>query len=133
MAQIFSDEWMQNYKQLWNSDTQLVQQLADSGFTANVAFGIKDEEKPRVVMQIQQGLLTNLGAYTGENLQWDLRATPDFWVDVSKSSPSLMKLGLAYTSRQLKFMKGDYSVMVKDPGLSSAFIKSFKFMSAVFN
>lgn len=133
MAQIFSEEWMQKYKQLWNDDKQLVQQLSDSGFTANVAFGLKDEEKPRVIMQIQQGLLTNVGAYDDESLQWDLRATPDFWLDVSKSSPSLMKLGLAYTSRQLKFLKGDYSLMVKDPGLSSAFIKSFKFMSSVFN
>jgi hypothetical protein len=133
MAEIFSEEWMKKYKSLWNSDNEHIKQLSDSDFSSNVAFGLIEDESPRIVIEIHQGIITNLAAYTGQNLDWDVRGKPAFWQAVSKQSPSLMKLGLAYTSRELKFLKGDYVKMIKEPRLSNAFIKCFKFMSAVYN
>ena len=133
MAEIFSKEWMTKYKSLWNDDKDHIKQLADSDFSSNVGFGLVDEDQPRVLIEIQQGIITNLGAYNGEVLNWDLRGKSGFWVEVSKKAPGLMKLGLAYTSRDLKFFKGDYSTMVKDPRLSTAFIKCFKFMSGIYS
>ena len=133
MTEIFSKEWMTKYKSLWNEDREHIQQLADSDFSANVGFGLQDEDNPRVIVEVQNGIITGLGAYKGETLSWDLRGKTDFWVEVTQKSPSLMKLGLAYTSRELKFFKGDYSAMVKDPYLSAAFIKCFKFMNAVYS
>lgn len=133
MADVFSDEWMMKYKSLWNSDKEHIQQLADSDFSSNVGFGLDEEDHPRIIIEIHHGLITKMGAYNNEALDWDLRGKSGFWVDVSKKAPSLMKLGLAYTSRDLKFFKGDYTSMIKDQRLSNAFIKCFKFMSSVYH
>ena len=40
----------------------------------------------------------------------------------------MMSLGVAYTSRKLKFRVGDYGAMVKDPRMAGPFIKSFSAM-----
>lgn len=132
MAEVFSDEWMQKYKSLWNSDKEHIAHLADSDFSSNVGFGLTDEDQPRVVVEIHHGIITRMAAFQGETLDWDIRGKTAFWGDVSRKAPNLMKLGLAYTARDLKFVKGDYSSMIKDPRLSMAFIKCFKFMSAVY-
>jgi hypothetical protein len=42
-----------------------------------------------------------------------------------------MKLGIAYTSRQMRFKKGDYASMIKDPSLAGAFVRSFVLMGKV--
>jgi len=66
-------------------------------------------------------------------LNWDLRASVDEWLALVAKPPGLMKLGLAYTSRKLKFKKGDYAVMIKDPRLSTAFVKCFALMGKAIN
>jgi len=132
MAEIFSEEWMQKYKTLWNDDNDHIKQLADSDFTAKVGFGLKDEDEPRVVIEIHHGLITNLTPYNNEELDWDIRGKAGFWTEISNKAPNIMKLGLAYTSRDLKFVKGDYATMIKEPSLSKAFIHCFKLMSEVF-
>lgn len=132
MSELFSDEWITKFKSIWNGDKDHIAQLADSDFSSSVGFGLTEEDGPRVVIEIQHGLITNIGAFDGQALDWDIRGKVSFWSDVSKKAPSLMKLGLSYTSRDLKFVKGNYSTMIKDPGLSSAFIKCFKFMSLVY-
>lgn len=133
MAEIFSQEWMTKFKSIWNNDKEHIQQLSNTDFSANVGFGLLDEDHPRVIVEIHNGIITGLETYSDEVLNWDLRGKADFWVDVTKKAPNLMRLGLAYTSRDLKFFKGDYSTMVKDPVLSTAFIKCFKFMSSVYS
>ncbi|MDH5424112.1 MAG: SCP-2 sterol transfer family protein [Gammaproteobacteria bacterium] len=132
MAEIFSKEWMAKYKSLWNTDADHVKQLADSGFTSNVGFGMAGEDDPRIVIEIQHGVITKLEPYIGQSLDWDVRGKPAFWLEITKKAPNIMKIGLAYTSRDLKFVKGDYAAMIKEPRLSNAFIKCFKFMSLVY-
>ena len=131
MAEIFSTDWMEKYKAKWNGDQVLVKQLSEVDFNSNVSFGLVDEDDPRCVLHIQHGILTSISPYSGEDLDWDLRAGSEFWIEVAKQPPSLMKLGLAYTSRKLKFNKGQYSSMVKDPSLSNAFMKSLALMSQI--
>lgn len=133
MPELFTNEWIDNYKKLWNSDEGISKELALSGFNSVVAFGIDGEDHPRCVLTIFNGEVIAAGEYKGENTNWDLRAKLVGWEYLLKKPPGLMKLGLAYTSRKLKFKKGDYAVMVRDPSLSAAFVKCFALMSKAIN
>ena len=128
MPELFSADWAHKYKDLWNKNEELVNQLGNSDFNSVVAFGVDGEESPRVVLTVSKGLIVSAGTPTGESLNWDLRASPKEWDALVNKPPGLMKLGLAYTSRKLKFHKGDYAVMIKDPSLSTAFVKCFALM-----
>jgi len=133
MPELFTNEWIDNYKKLWNSEEGISEELALSGFNSLVAFGVEGEDHPRCVLTISNGEVISAGTYKGENTNWDLRAKLEGWEYLLKKPPGLMKLGLAYTSRKLKFKKGDYAVMVKDPRLSAAFVKCFALMSKAMN
>ena len=128
MPELFSNDWAKKYQDIWNSNEGIADQLGKSGFNSVVAFGIDGEDAPRVVLTISNGQIVSAGSPTGELLNWDLRASEEEWQSLVGKPPGLMKLGLAYTSRKLKFKKGDYAVMIKDPGLSTAFVKCFALM-----
>ena len=128
MPELFSADWANKYKEIWNSDAGIADHLGRTGFNSVVAFGIDGEEDPRVVLTISNGQVVSAGGPNGEDLNWDLRASQEEWDAMVLKPPGLMKLGLAYTSRKLKFKKGDYAVMIKDPGLSTAFVKCFALM-----
>ena len=66
-----------------------------------------------------------------EDIKWDIRASTENWISLIVKPPGLMKLGIAYTSRKLRFTKGDYATMIKDPSLAGAFVKSFALMGKV--
>ena len=70
-------------------------------------------------------------AYAGEPLSWDIRCTPEHWDKWLKKPPTMMDLGVAYTTGKMKFEVGDYSAMIKDPRMAGPFIKSFAAMSRV--
>ena len=129
MPDLFSQEWADKYKNIWNSSEGIAGDLSKIGFNSVVAFGIEGEDLPRCVLTISNGEVMHVGAHKGETINWDLRASDEYWGHLLEKPPGLMKLGLAYTSRKLKFHKGDYSAMVKDPSLSSAFVKSFALMN----
>lgn len=133
MPELFSADWAQKYKDIWNSNEGIADELGKSGFNSVVAFGVDGEEAPRVVLTISNGIIMSAGSPKGESLNWDLRASADEWKTLVQKPPGLMKLGLAYTSRKLKFKKGDYAVMIKDPGLSVAFVKCFALMAKALN
>ena len=40
-----------------------------------------------------------------------------------------MGLGMAFTSRKMKFLVGDYGSMIKDPRMAGPFVKSFSVMA----
>ncbi len=129
MSELFSADWTFKYQQMWNSHDGIADELGRMGFSSIVAFGIEGEEQPRCVLQITDGKVVAAGPPKGEDIKWDLRASMDNWNHLLEKPPGLMKLGMAYTSRKIKFNKGDYAVMVKDPGLSGAFVKCFALMS----
>ncbi len=129
MPELFSSDWIQKYQQMWNNDDAITGELGKVGFSSVVAFGVDGEELPRCVIKIANGQIESAGPPQGEALNWDLRASTEEWTKLLAKPPGLMKLGLAYTSRKLKFKKGDYAAMIKDPSLSSAFVKCFALMS----
>ena len=128
---MFSNEWAKAYMDIWNSDHDITSMLGDAGFSSVVAFGYQGEAAPRFVMTIENGHVISVDSKPEDEIKWDLRAGEDFWQGMLSTPPGLMKLGIAYTSRKLRFNKGDYATMVKDPSLAGAFVKCFALMGKV--
>jgi hypothetical protein len=131
MAEMFSNDWARSYMDIWNSYAEITSMLSYAGFSSVVAFGYTDEDDPRFVMTIDNGKVVSVDKKPADVIKWDLRAEQDFWIGLLAKPPGLMKLGIAYTSRKLRFNKGDYATMVKDPGLAGAFVKCFALMGRV--
>jgi len=131
MPELFSDEWMNGFKEEWNKEPELTEELGKIGFDSTIAFGFDGEDKPRGVLTVENGKAVAGGAFEGQELTWDLRATQKNWESWMKKPPGLMGLGMAYTSRKLRFEVGDYAGMIKDPRMAGPFIKSFTVMGRV--
>jgi len=131
MADLFSSEWAQAFMDAWNTDKEITESLQRAGFNSVVAFGLPDASKPSFVMTIQNGLVSSVNDASINDIKWDIRAKNDDWISLIVKPPGLMKLGIAYTSRKLRFEKGDYATMIKDPSLAGAFVKSFALMGKV--
>ena len=131
MAALFSDDWMVDFGNAWNDEKDLGDALAKIGFNSTIGYGYDGEEKPRGYIKVENGYVTSAGAYAGEALNWDLRASPDDWEKWCKSGIGMMALGLAYSTGKLKFKTGDYGAMVKNPAMAGPFIKSFAVMGTV--
>jgi len=128
MADLFSQEWMESYMQQWNAEPELAEKLASINFNSVIGYGFDDDADPVGVLVVENGHAVSAGSYQGQELNWDLRASPENWSKWMKKPPGMMGLGIAYTSRKLKFNVGDYSAMVKDPRMAGPFIKSFGVM-----
>ena len=131
MAELFSDAWAEAYMEAWNADQDIVTTLERAGFHSVVAFGFPDDDAPDFVMTIENGKVVSTAAKPQDDINWDIRATKDNWLALVAKPPGLMKLGMAYTSRKMRFKKGDYATMIKDPSLAGAFVKSFGLMAKV--
>ena len=131
MADLFSDEWAKAFKDAWNADEEITSSLQRVGFNSVVGFGLPEDDAPAFIMTIQNGLVSSINTAPVDDIKWDIRATKDNWLSLIVKPPGLMKLGIAYTSRKLRFIKGDYATMIRDPSLASAFVKSFALMGKV--
>lgn len=131
MAEMFSAEWMDQFMAQWNSEPELSDELAKIGFNTVIGYGFDGDADPKGFINIENGKATSAGSFNGEELNWDLRASPDSWQKWMSKPPGMMGLGVAYTSRKIKFIKGDYGAMVKDPRMAGPFIKSFAVMGRV--
>ena len=131
MADLFSDDWMKGYMEQWNGESDLADALAAIGFNSVIGYGIDGEDQPRGVITVENGKATSAGAFNGEELNWDLRATEGSWEKWMNKPPGMMGLGAAYASRKLKFNVGDYGAMIKDPRMAGPFIKTFTVMGRV--
>lgn len=130
MADLFSDEWMKSFMDQWNGEPELSDALAAIGFNSVIGYGFDGEDSPRGVLTVVDGKGTDAGAYTGQELNWDIRASEDQWRKWMAKPPGMMGLGMAFTSRKMKFIVGDYSAMIKDPRMAGPFIKSFSVMAS---
>ena len=131
MADLFSNEWAQAFKDAWNADEEITASLQRAGFNSVVAFGMPDSDEPAFVMTILNGEVSSINTASADEIKWDIRATIDDWLSLIVKPPGLMRLGIAYTSRKLRFKKGDYATMIRDPSLAGAFVKSFALMGKV--
>lgn len=131
MAELFSDEWMNKFQAAWNSEPELSDELAKIGFNSVIGYGLDGEAEPLGVLTVENGKAVAAGPFDGQSLNWDLRASSDNWQKWIAKPPGMMGLGMAYTTGKLKFKKGDYSAMIKDPRMAGPFIKSFAIMGQV--
>jgi hypothetical protein len=131
MAELFSDEWMKGFMEEWNKEPDVSNALAEINFTSTLGYGFDGDDKPIGVLVVEKGKAIAAGAYNGEELSWDLRASQANWGKWLKKGIGMMGLGMAYTSRKIKFPIGDYMSMVKDPRMAGPFVKSFTVMGRV--
>lgn len=128
---LFTPAWAQSFEQAWNSEPAVVEPLARAGFNASIGYGLIDAEQPALVIHIQGGRIIRTAPPSGEKLDWDLRASRETWEGWRKNPPGLMALGMAYTTGKLKFLRGDYLTMIKNPELAAPFVRSFGVMASV--
>lgn len=129
MAELFSDEWMKSFMAQWNAEPELSDALEQIGFQSVIGYGFDGEAEPRGVISVENGKAVDAGGYNGQQLNWDIRASKDQWQKWMDKPPGMMGLGMAFTSRKMKFMVGDYAAMIKDPRMAGPFIKSFAVMA----
>ncbi|MCW9014942.1 MAG: SCP-2 sterol transfer family protein [Gammaproteobacteria bacterium] len=131
MMNLFSADWMAKFGEEWNNEPELGAALGQIGFNSVIGYGFDGDSAPTGYITVENGYVTAAGEYDGQELNWDLRATPDNWAKWASKPPGMMGLGMAYTTKKLKFNVGDYAAMVKDPRMAGPFIKSFGIMGKV--
>ncbi|MFK5914734.1 MAG: SCP-2 sterol transfer family protein [Woeseiaceae bacterium] len=131
MAEIFSTAWMEKFVDEWNKESELANDLLNLGFNSTIAYGYQNEDEPRGILVIENGRAVLGTVFDVQQYNWDLRATECSWQGWFKKPPGMMALGMAYTSKKLKFNKGDYTAMIKDPRMAGPFLKSFTVMGRV--
>lgn len=131
MADLFSRDWMLKFMDEWNNESDVARQLAHIKFNSTIAYGFSDEPQPRGVIVVANGMVTSAGDFEGQSLDWDLRAKPDDWQAWFQHPPGMIALGMAYTAGRLKFRRGDYASMIKDPRMAGPFVNSFALMARV--
>ena len=77
--EVFSEEWMREYAQLWNAERAMVQELTRQRFNAAVGYGFLDQPAPRSLLVVVRGVAEQAGYYDGRQLDWDLRASAADW------------------------------------------------------
>lgn len=75
MMELFSPAWMQAYLNQWNAEAELVNALAKIDFNSTIGYGFKDDPHPTGILVVENGKAVAAGFYTGQFLNWDLRAT----------------------------------------------------------
>ncbi len=131
MPALFSDEWMKKLMDAWNAEPDVKDKLADIGFNSVICCGFKNEENPRGVFVVENGVCVRAGSWNGEKADWDMRADMDDWLKWVKKGIGMMGLGTAYATGKLKFKAGDYMAMIKDPRMAGPFVRSFGLMQQV--
>ncbi len=131
MSDLFSDEWMKGFMDEWNDESSLSDALAEISFNSTIGYGFPGDDTPSGVLVVENGKATAAGAYNGEELNWDIRASDAQWEKWMSKPPGMMGLGTAFTTRKMVFEVGDYGSMLKDPRMAGPFIKSFSVMSLV--
>jgi len=129
--ELFNDAWMGKYKEIWNSTGDVSDALAKIDFDSIIGWGIAGEKFPRGVLIVKSGKAVRAGVYNGELLNWDLRASMDSWGQWQTNPLGMAGLGIAVTTGKLKFATGDYSSMIKNPGMAGPFVNSFGLLSQI--
>lgn len=131
MKILFSAPWMKQLQELWNANSDIVEPLADAGFSARIAYGFKGENNALGMLVIENGVVTRAGEYDGSELDWDLRAAPEKWLTWIEGGFGLTKLGPAVATGALQFASGNYRQMIRNPALANPFLHHFELMADI--
>lgn len=131
MAELFSDAWMKALMDAWNGEPDVKDKLAEIGFNSVISCGLKGEDQPRGIFVVENGECVRAGDYDGTEPDWDMRADKDNWIKWAKDGIGMTGLGTAFAMGKLKFLKGDFKGMIKDPRMAGPFVKSFSLMGKI--
>ena len=131
MNQIFSEEWMQALKSVWNNSPEFYEPLQKANFSSRIGYGFKNEPRARGFIFIVNGKVNRAGTVDDVELDWDLRASPENWESWIKNGFGLAKLGSAVATNSLQFAKGDYRKMIGNISLSRPFLDHFELMREI--
>ena len=63
MSELFSEEFMNGFKDRWNADSELAGALEKIGFNSVIAYGIDGEDSPRGVLTVENGKVVEAGPF----------------------------------------------------------------------
>jgi len=129
MAELFSNEWMNNFMEQWNAETELIKPLEKARFTKVIGYGFDKEEKPVAFVSVENGKITSAGPYGDQKLDLDIRCGKSQWKKWLKKPPGMVSMGMAFSTGKIKLKVGDYREILKDSRVSSSFIRSFGVMA----
>lgn len=131
MDKLFSNSWMQSFADAWNDDTEMTASLGTEKFSAVIGFGCKGDESPVGIVDVSNGEVIYAGDYSGQELDWDLRADVDAWKEWLTEGFGFDKLGVSVASGKLQFTKGDYRQMIRNPNIAKPFLRHFELMKGL--
>jgi len=131
MAQLFTDEWINTLKDLWNGDPEVSDKLAEINFSSVITCGFKNEEEPRCVFVVEDGKAVSAGLYNGETPDWDMRGDEKNWDKWTTKALTMTTMGMAFATGKLQFKTGDFKAMIKNPSMAVPFVKSFGLMTKI--
>ena len=129
MSDLFTDDWMKSFMDEWNDEPELSDALSKIDFNSTIGYGFQGDDVPTGILVVEGGKATAAGAYDGQEMNWDIRASEAQWDKWISKPPGMMGLGAAFTTGKMKFIVGDYGAMIKDPRMAKPFIKSFSVMA----
>lgn len=128
---LFSEAWMQRFAEEWNKEPEVSDELAKINFTGVFAYGFINEDNPRGVLNIENGKVVSCGAFSDQNITYDLRASKSDWEKWLNKPPGSVGIGMLHASKKLQFKRGDFSAMMKYPIVAVPFIKTFVVMGRI--
>jgi putative sterol carrier protein len=128
---LFSDEWINLLKDLWNQTEDVSGKLAEIKFCSTITCGFKNEELPRCVFVVKDGIAVSAGLYQGEKADWDMRADQANWDKWTTKPLGMTSMGMAVATGKLQFKTGDFKAMIKNPSMAGPFVKSFSLMTQI--
>lgn len=131
MVVLFSAPFMQVFMGAWNSDAELAREAAGSGFNAVIGYGLEDDAQAAGVLTVREGKVMSAGAYAGETLDLDLRATPEAWQKWLARPLDPIAVGTALASRQIVNRRGDLAAVTGDAARARVFMRSFIVLAGV--
>ena len=131
MIQLFSEEWINKLKDLWNNDPEVSGKLAEINFSSTIACGFKNDELPKCVFVVENGVAVSAGLYNGETTDWDMRGDEKNWAKWTTKPLTMTSMGMAVATGKLQFRSGDFKAMIKNPSMAVPFVKSFTLMTQI--
>jgi len=129
MADLFSKEWLNNFMQQWNAESELIKPLEKARFTSVIGYGFDKEDKPTAYVSVENGKITEAGLYEDQQLDLDVRCGKSLWKKWIKKPPGMVSMGMAFSTGKIKLKVGDFKAIMKDSRIGSAFIRSFSVMA----
>jgi len=131
MAELFTDEWINALKDLWNASPEVSGKLSEINFSSTITCGFKNEELPSCVFVVENGIAISAGLYNGEKPDWDMRGDEKNWNKWTNKALTMTTMGMAVATGKLQFKTGDFKAMIKNPSMAVPFIRSFGLMTDI--